>query len=284
MQQFVLLIGGTGRTGKRVLEQLLDRDIKVRVIVRSAEKLPPGAAKNPNLTIIETNLLSLSNEDLQHHIRDCDAIISCLGHVISLKGIFGSPRDLVTRITKSICIGIEVLQPAKPVKFILMNSVSVNHPSGLDTHRRMLEKVFMWIIRGLIPPAKDNQQAANFLFGYIGITNPFVQWTAVRPDTLLEGEVSDYTLHEFLVSSLFAPDNTNMANVAHFMCELVTNPKIWNEWKGKLPVIINAGGLTNRSRKSFDVAQDGGFRPATGAVGTRQVPIERIGILDSATS
>ncbi len=31
-----------------------------------------------------------------------------------------------------------------------------------------------------------------------------------------------------------------MANVAHFMCELVTNPTTWDGWKGKLPVIVNA--------------------------------------------
>jgi len=41
------------------------------------------------------------------------------------------------------------------------------------------------------------------------------------------------------VNSLFAPASTNMTNVAHFMCELVTNPQAWAEWKGKLPVIIN---------------------------------------------
>jgi hypothetical protein len=104
----------------------------------------------------------------------------------------------------------------------------------------MFERAIMWILRSLIPPAKDNQQAANFLYGNIGMTNPFLQWVAVRPDTLLEGDVSEYTLHEGLVSSLFAPDSTNMANVAHFMCELVTNPKAWDDWKGKLPVIINA--------------------------------------------
>ena len=46
--------------------------------------------------------------------------------------------------------------------------------------------------------------------------------------------------YENLVSSLFVPDRTNMANVAHFMCELVTNPKVWDAWKGKLPVVINA--------------------------------------------
>jgi hypothetical protein len=105
----------------------------------------------------------------------------------------------------------------------------------------MFELGFMWMLRGVIPPAEDNQQAANFLHDGIGRDNPFVQWVAVRPDTLLEGDVSEYALHEGLVSSLFAPDSTRMANVAHFMCELATNPKTWDDWKGKLPVIINAG-------------------------------------------
>jgi nucleoside-diphosphate-sugar epimerase len=239
-QQTVLLVGGTGRTGKRVLEQLLSRGISVRIIVRSAQKLPAGAADNSKLTVVEANLLSLSDEDLLRQVRGCDAVISCLGHVTSFKGVLGPPHDLVTRATTRLCRGIETLQPAKPAKFILMNSVSVNHPGGLDTRRGMFEKAIMWILRGLIPPAKDNQQAANFLYGNIGMTNPFLQWVAVRPDTLLEGDVSEYTLHEGLVSSLFAPDSTNMANVAHFMCELVTNPKAWDDWKGKLPVIINA--------------------------------------------
>ena len=72
------------------------------------------------------------------------------------------------------------------------------------------------------------------------MTSPFVQWAVVRPDTLLEGEVSQYTLHKGLVSSLFTPDSTSMANVAHFMCELLTNPTTWDDWRGKMPVIINA--------------------------------------------
>ncbi|MBU1567645.1 MAG: SDR family oxidoreductase [Proteobacteria bacterium] len=239
-QQTVLLVGGTGRTGQRVLQQILSRGINVRVIVRSAQKLPTGAAETPNLTVVEADLLSLSNEELQRYIRGCDAVISCLGHVISFKGVFGPPRDLVVRATTRLCRKIEALQPVKPVKFILMSSVSVNHPGGLDARRGMFEKAVLWILRRMVPPAEDNQLAANFLYSSIGMTNPFVQWVAVRPDSLLEGDVSEYTLHEGLVSSLFAPDSTNMANVAHFMCELFANPKAWNDWKGKLPVIINA--------------------------------------------
>ncbi len=239
-QQTILLVGGTGRTGQRVLEQLLSKGISLRVIVRSARKLPTGAAKNPNLAVVEANLLSLGNEDLQRHVSGCDAVISCLGHIVSFKGVFGPPHDLVTQATTRLCRGIEALQPSKPVKVILMSSVSVNHPRGLDARRGMFEKAFLWILRGLIPPARDNQQAANFLYDNIGTSNPFVQWAVIRPDTLREGEVSEYSLYEGLVSSLLAPDNTNMANVAHFMCDLATNPKAWEGWKGRLPVIINA--------------------------------------------
>ena len=239
-QQTVLLVGGTGRTGQHVLKQLLSRGISVRAIVRSARKLPTGAAENPNLRVIEASLLSLGDEDLQRHLRGCDAVISCLGHVISLKGVLGPPYDLVTRATRGLCRAIEALQPPEAVKLILMSSVSVHRPGGLDTRRGALERAFICMIRGVIPPARDNQRAADFLHETIGASNPFVQWAAIRPDSLMEGDISDYALHEGLVNSLFAPASTNMANVAHFMCELATSHKAWSDWQGKLPVIINA--------------------------------------------
>ena len=238
-QQTVLLVGGTGRTGQRVLEQLLSRGASVRAIVRSPQKLSRCTAENPRVTVVVADLLSLSDDDLRGQLRGCTAVISCLGHVISVKGVLGPPRDLVTQATKRLCRGIEALQPAEPVRLVLMGSVSVNHPEGLDTRRGTFEKMIMWMLRGLVPPARDNQQAADFLWRNIGTAHPFVQWVAVRPDTLLDGDVSEYALHEGLVSSLFAPARTNMSNVAHFMCELVANPKVWGDWKGKLPVIVN---------------------------------------------
>jgi nucleoside-diphosphate-sugar epimerase len=240
MHQTVLLVGGTGRTGRRVLTQLLGGGASVRVVVRSAGKLPAGAADNPNLTVVEADLLSLDDDDLLRQVRGCDAVISCLGHVPDFKGIFGPPRDLVTRATTRLCRAIETLRPAKPVRFILMSSVSVNRPGGLDTRRGMFDKAVVWILRGIVPPTGDSQRAADFLWRDVGMTDTFVQWAVVRPDTLREGDVSEYSLHEGLVSGLFAPDSTNMANVAHFMCELATNSKTWDEWKGRLPVIINA--------------------------------------------
>ncbi|MDP8225654.1 MAG: SDR family oxidoreductase [Candidatus Lernaella stagnicola] len=242
-QQTVLLVGGTGRTGRRVLEQLLGRGVNVRAIVRSREKLPPGAAENPNLTVIEASLLSLNDEELQRHVRGCDAVISCLGHVLSFKGLFGPPRDLVTQAATVLCRAAEALKPATPIKFILMSSVSVHRPGGLDKRRGWFEQAFVRTLCIVLPPANDNQRAANVLHEKIEKSHPFVQWVAVRPDTLLEGDISEYTLHDGLVSSLFKPDSTNMANVAHFMCELATNPETWEGWKGRLPVITNATAM-----------------------------------------
>ena len=239
-QQTVLLIGGTGRTGRRVLEQLLSRGINVRAVVRSAERLPAGAAEHPDLTVIEADLLSLGDEDLQRHLRGCDAVISCLGHVTSIKGILGPPRDLVCRSVERVYRATRELRPAQPVKLILMSSVSVNRPGGLDTRRGRFERAVVWTLRGLVPPARDNQRAADFLHDVIEAADPYAQWVAVRPDTLKEGDVTEYALHEGLVDSLFRPGETNMANVAHFMCELATDPEVWAAWRGRLPVIVNA--------------------------------------------
>lgn len=238
-QQTVLVVGGTGRTGQRVVRQALDRGLFVRAIVRTARKLPPEVADNPNLTVIEASLLALSDDELRRHLDGCAAVVSCLGHVISLKGIFGPPHDLVTRATTHLCRAIEALQPAAPIKLVLMSSVSVHRPGGLDARRGSFERAFLRVLRGVLPPARDNQRAADFLRGAIGPDHAFVQWVAVRPDSLQEGEVSDYALHEGLVNGLFSPGSTTMANVAHFMGELVVDPTTWADWKGKLPVIID---------------------------------------------
>ena len=235
-----LLVGGTGRTGARVLEQLLSRGVSVRAIVRSADRLPRSAAQDPRFEVVVADLLSLSDETLVGYVRGCDAVISCLGHVLTFKGIFGPPRDLVTAATTRLCRAIEAAQPTSPVKFILMSSVSVNQPAGRDTRRGAFERGVVRILRWAVPPAKDNQAAADFLCDSIGTASSFIQWIAVRPDTLREGDVSGYALHEGLVSSLFRPGSTNMANVAHFMCEVVGDEATWDRWRGKLPVIVNA--------------------------------------------
>jgi hypothetical protein len=220
--------------------------VQVWAIVRSADRLPAGAVGHPGLKVVEADLLSLSSAELAALVQDRDAVVSCLGHSVSLKGVFGAPRDLVTQAVKRLCQAIHEKRPIVPVKFVLMSSVSVNHPAEAEQRRGAVQKAVLWVLRALVPPAKDNQEAADFLVRDVGDNDHHVQWVAVRPDTLREGDISDYLLHDTIVSSLFRPDRTNMANVAHFMCELVTESKTWNRWKGGLPVLTNSPAGSDR--------------------------------------
>lgn len=234
----VLVLGATGRTGQAALRQLLDRGVAVRAIVRSPAKLAPELARHPAVTLVEASLLDLGDEELRRHVRGCDAVVSCLGHVISLRGIFGRPRDLVTQAMRRVCRAIEEERPPSPVTLVLMGSVSVNHPDVREPRRTAFERAFLAVLRALVPPARDNQRAATFLAHEIG-DHPSLRWVVIRPDTLREGGVTEYALHETLVDGLFKPGETNIANVAHFMGELVTNPTTCAAWRGKLPVIVN---------------------------------------------
>ena len=80
-------------TGRRLVEQLLGKNYKVRIIVRSSHKLPADIVENPNTTTIEASVLDLTDEEVTEHVRDCDAVVSCLGHVMNFKGIFGEPKS-----------------------------------------------------------------------------------------------------------------------------------------------------------------------------------------------
>ncbi len=193
LQHRVLLVGGTGRTGGRVLTQLLGRGVAVRAIVRSAARLPEGVAGDPLLTVVEADLLSLSTEELQRHLEGCDTVISCLGHTISLSGVLGPPFDLVVRAVSNLARAVEAMRPAEPVRFILMSTVSVNRPEKADTRRGAGERLFLWrAARASCRPRGTTSAPPTSSPGEIGPSNPYVEWVAVRPDTLLEGDVTDY--------------------------------------------------------------------------------------------
>lgn len=234
-----LLLGATGRTGRRVLQELLRRGVAVRAIVRSAGRLPAGVADDPRLTVVEADLATLPGEDLRRLLAGCDAVVSCLGHSVSLRGVFGPPRDLVARTVERLRDAATALRPTEPVRLVLMSSVSVNRPRRADARRGTGERAFLGLLRAVLPPARDNQRAADFLALEVGAADPFVDWVVVRPDSLVDGEASAYRTHEGIVSSLFRADGTRFANVAHFMAELVTDAAAWRRWRGQMPVIID---------------------------------------------
>jgi NAD(P)H-binding len=235
-----LVVGASGATGRLLVEQLLNRGQNVKVIVRSPDRLPEVLRKNDHITVISASLLELSDLEMAQHVNGCDAVASCLGHNLSLKGIFGQPRRLVTDATRRLCNAIKTNKSQKPTKFVLMNTTG-NRNRDLSEPVSLAQRLVMGLIRLLLPPQMDNEQAADFLRTEIGQNDQAIEWVAVRPDSLRDAsEVTAYDVHPSPTrSAIFNPGVTSRINVGHFMADLITDGDTWNKWKGQMPVIYN---------------------------------------------
>jgi hypothetical protein len=235
-----LVVGASGATGQLLVEQLLNRGLKVKVIVRSPHKLPDSVKNHDKLTLIQASLLYLNDAEMGQHVKGCQAVASCLGHNMSLKGIYGHPRRLVTDATRRLCQAIKANKPEEPVKFVLMNTAG-NSNRDLPERISLGEKCVIGLLRLLLPPHVDNEKAADYLRTQIGQEDKTIGWAVVRPDSLLdENEVTAYEVHPSPTrSALFNPGVTSRINVAHFMAELITNDDVWRQWQGQMPVIYN---------------------------------------------
>ncbi len=235
-----LIVGATGKTGRLLVHHLLNRGEAVKVIVRSPDALSEAVRNHSDLTIIQGNILDFDTATLARYVQGCSAVASCLGHNATIKGLFGPPRKLVSDATRQLCTAIKANTPVQPVKFVLMNTAG-NRNHNLDEPISAAQKVAVGLVRLLVPPHADNEQAADYLRVAIGSSDPLIEWAAVRPDTLVDLDaVTDYEVHPSPTrSAIFNPGKTSRINVGHFMADLITNSDTWNTWKGQMPVIYN---------------------------------------------
>ena len=234
------VFGASGATGQRLLEQLLLRGQNVKAIVRSPQSLPKPLREAPRLSLIRASISELSDSEIARHAEGCDAVASCLGHNLTFKGLFGRPRRLVTDATRRLCKVIQLSHPESPIKFVLMNTTG-NRNRDLNEPISFAQKCVIGLLRLLLPPHADNEEAADYLRTNVGQNDRIIEWVAVRPDGLVDHDsVSEYELHASPTrSAIFDAGKTSRINVDHFMSHLITDEKIWRQWKGQMPVIYN---------------------------------------------
>ena len=236
----ILILGATGATGRWLVKHLLDRGHNVKVIVRSADRLPENVKGHTNLTVIQAAVLDLSDAELAEHVKGCDAVASCLGHNLTLKGMYGHPRRLVTDTTRRLCYAIRSNGAEKQTKFVLMNTTG-NSNRDLNEPISFAQKSVIGLLRLLLPPHVDNEQAADYLRVQVGQNDQQIGWVAVRPDGLVDSDsVTEYELHPSPIrSAIFDSGQVSRINVAHFMADLITEDTLWQQWQGQMPVIYS---------------------------------------------
>lgn len=237
----ILVVGASGATGSLLVKQLLDNGNAVKVVIRPSSHLPDAIANHKNLILIRASLLDLSDGDIARIVDGCDAIASCLGHTLTFKGMYGPPRRLVTDSVRRLCQALRNRDSNDTAKFVLMNTAG-NSNRDIPEQVSLAESFVIWLLRVLIPPHIDNEKAADFLRTDVGSNHNQIEWAVVRPDTLTnDHKVTDYQVYSSPIrSAIFNPGTTSRINVAHFMAKLITDPKTWATWKGKMPVIYNA--------------------------------------------
>lgn len=235
----VLVLGGTGATGRLLVRQLLEADHEVVAIVRARERVPTDLRDHPALQFAIGSALTMSEGELIQLVRGCDAVACCLGHTLSIRGILGPPWRLVTSSIRRVCRAILSDPPAKPIRLVLMSSAGVRDRRAGE-RVGLGQRVVIALVRLLVPPHADNEQATAYLQRQVPVDGP-IAWVIVRPDTLIdEDAITPYDHHRSpRRSAIFDPGRTSRINVAHCMAELATDDDRWREWAGSMPVIYN---------------------------------------------
>ena len=235
----VLVLGASGATGKLVVMQLIKRQINIRIAIRDSAVLPEEIQKNTLMEIVRGNISEFTDSEMSNLLRDCNAVISCLGHNVTFKGMFGNPRNLVFDAIRRISETIKKTEDKK-IRLILMSTTAYTNKLTAEVNS-LGERIVLFILKILLPPHRDNVKAANYLIKGIGRDDETIEWIAVRPDTLVNNDnESKYEIYESPVRSpIFNAGTTSRINVSHFMAELLMNEMLWHKWQFKMPVIYN---------------------------------------------
>ena len=131
-----LVLGASGATGKLVVQQLVKKNIQVRVVVRESAIIPSQISDDKSIEIIKGNINDFEIAKIKDLVKDCDSVICCLGHNLSFKGIFGPPHKLVYNTVVKIIEALQSLKPKLKVYFNEHNCIYKQKDRGSKHLRR----------------------------------------------------------------------------------------------------------------------------------------------------
>ena len=162
----ILLLGATGRTGRLLLEQALERGHIVHALVRDKQRIP---FQKYNLLLFEGS--PSDKISLEKAIAGCEAVISVLN--ISRKNEFPwsglrTPKDFLSATMKNI---IELAEKNNIRRVVFTSAWGVNES------KKDLPSWFRWLVdhSSLRYPYRDHERQEELIKG------SDMQWTAIRP-------------------------------------------------------------------------------------------------------
>lgn len=164
----VVIFGATGFSGKAILKEALLKQHEVTILVRNKSAITLDAE---NLTVVEGNVLD--NNIVAEVLKNCDAVIQCLG--VGGKGD-GKPTTFISDATKII---VEEMEKQQIKRLIAMSNVGAGNSISFQPwfFTKIILPYFMKWLNVLI----DDKNRMEPI-----IMNSELDWTIVRCPNIVD--------------------------------------------------------------------------------------------------
>jgi putative NADH-flavin reductase len=196
----IAIFGATGKVGRHLLGQALERGGEVTVLARDASKL--STSRHERLKVVQGDVLVPN--DVEQAVEGTDAILSALGHAST------SPRDVLTEGTKNI---VAAMSKHGVRRLVSLTGAGVRDPRD---EPKLVDRAIGWLLKLLQRDLlEDSMEQAQV------IRESGLGWVIVRAPVLNEGEKR----REYRVGYVGKESGTRLsrADVADFMLEQTTD-------------------------------------------------------------
>lgn len=153
----IAVIGGTGKAGKYLLNQLVSQGFKVKILLRNPDKTE---LNSPLVEKITGNVLIY--ESVFSLVQDCDAVISTLGQTKGESPVFNQSARNIIQAMNSLNIS----------RYIVITGLTIDTPFDKKSFRtRLLSKIMKISFPAIIA---DKQKEYSLL------SESNLDWTIVR--------------------------------------------------------------------------------------------------------
>lgn len=195
----VAVLGGGGRTGNYLVNQLLKQGFSVKLLLRNPENF---SIQNNQIEIIKGDALDL--EAIKSLLIDCQAVVTTIGQ--------RKDEPLVASMaTKSI---LDVMTDLGIQRYVLLAGLNIDTP--FDKKSEKTQMATDWMKANFPTIQEDRQKAYNFL------VESNVNWTQIRVPFI---EFTDLSSEIVVNIEDCLGDKISAINIAKFMIQEMTESK-----------------------------------------------------------
>ena len=197
----IAVLGGTGKAGKYLVDQLIAQNLSFKILVRNPEKFK---TKNSLVEVVYGE--AQDYESISALLEGCQAVISTLG--------LGQPPSELTLFSQATKHILRAMQAHSIARYILITGLNVNTP--LDQKGAKTQSATDWMYTHYPISTQDKQTEYEILAA------SKTDWTLVRLPFIEQTEES----RKIQVSMEDCPgDKISATDLVHFLIEQLYSDK-----------------------------------------------------------